>query len=83
MMKLGGTVSTALMMGVMLGALSGCQKNEVPAERAGKVVDQAVKKCSLYEHLVDCLTPGGRRSGLDHAGDGVNAESQHRNVEDK
>jgi hypothetical protein len=44
MMKLGKTVSTALIMGALLGALSGCQKKEGPAEQAGKVVDQAVEK---------------------------------------
>ena len=44
MMKFGKTVSTALMLGVLLGALSGCQKKEGPAEQAGKVVDQAVEK---------------------------------------
>ncbi len=44
MMKIGKTVSTALIMGALLGALSGCQKKEGPAEQAGKVVDQAVEK---------------------------------------
>lgn len=44
MLKLGRIVSTALMVGVMLGALSGCQKKEGPAERAGKVVDQTAEK---------------------------------------
>ena len=44
MMKFGKTVSTALIVGALLGALSGCQKKEGPAEQAGKVVDQAVEK---------------------------------------
>ena len=44
MMKIGKTVSTALIMGALLGALSGCQKKEGPAEQAGKVVDQTVEK---------------------------------------
>ena len=44
MMKFGKTVSTALIMGALLGALSGCQKKEGPAEQAGKVVDQTVEK---------------------------------------
>jgi hypothetical protein len=44
MMKFGRTVGTALIMGALLGALSGCQKKEGPAEQAGKVVDQTVEK---------------------------------------
>jgi predicted small secreted protein len=44
MMKLGETVSAALVMGALLAALSGCQKQEGPAEHAGKVVDKAVEK---------------------------------------
>jgi hypothetical protein len=44
MMKLGRTVSTALVMGMLLAALVGCQKKEGPAEQAGKVVDQTVEK---------------------------------------
>ena len=44
MMKIGETVSAALVMGVLVAALSGCQKEEGPAERAGKQVDKAVEK---------------------------------------
>ena len=44
MMKIGETVSAALVMGVLVAALSGCQKQEGPAERAGKQVDKAVEK---------------------------------------
>ena len=43
-MKFGRTVSTALILGVLVAALSGCQKKEGPAEQAGKVVDQTVEK---------------------------------------
>ena len=43
-MKLGKTVSAALVVGVLFAALSGCQKQEGPAERAGKEVDKAVEK---------------------------------------
>ena len=43
MLKLGGTASAALVMGALLAALSGCQK-EGPAEHAGKQVDKAVDK---------------------------------------
>lgn len=44
MTKLGKSVSAALVMTVLLAALSGCQKQEGPAEHAGKEVDQAVEK---------------------------------------
>jgi len=40
MMKPGKNVSAALVIGALLAALSGCQK-EGPAERAGKEVDKA------------------------------------------
>ena len=43
-MKFGKSVSTALILGVLVAALSGCQKKEGPAEQAGKVVDQTVEK---------------------------------------
>lgn len=43
-MKLNNSVSAALIMSALLVALSGCQKQEGPAERAGKSVDQTVEK---------------------------------------
>lgn len=43
-MKSSKNVSTALIMSVFLVALSGCDSNEGPAERAGKDVDQAAEK---------------------------------------
>ena len=42
MMKLGKTVSAALVMSALLVALAGCQQQEGPAEQAGKNVDNAV-----------------------------------------
>jgi hypothetical protein len=44
MMKLCETVSAAVVMGALLAALSGCQKQEGPAEHAGKEIDKAVEK---------------------------------------
>ena len=38
------TISTALIIGAVLVALTGCQKQEGPAERAGKAVDNAATK---------------------------------------
>jgi len=43
-MKRGTTVGAALVMSALLVALSGCQKQEGPAERAGKEVDKAAEK---------------------------------------
>lgn len=44
MMKLGKTVNAALVISALLVALSGCQKQEGPAEQAGKEIDKAVEK---------------------------------------
>ena len=43
-MTLGKSVSAALIVGALLAVLTGCQKQEGPAERAGKEVDKAVDK---------------------------------------
>lgn len=43
MMKFGKNVAVVLAMGVLVAALSGCQKQEGPAERAGKAMDKAVE----------------------------------------
>ncbi len=43
-MKVSNTVSTALIMGALLVALSGCDRHEGPAEKAGKSVDQAAEQ---------------------------------------
>lgn len=44
MMKPEKTVSAALVMSALLIALSGCQKQEGPAEHAGKEVDKAAEQ---------------------------------------
>lgn len=44
MMKSGKTVGVALAMSALLAALLGCQKQEGPAEHAGKEVDTATAK---------------------------------------
>jgi hypothetical protein len=44
MKKFGEVVNAALVTGMLFVALSGCQKQEGPAERAGKEVDKAVEK---------------------------------------
>jgi hypothetical protein len=44
MMKIGRTVGAALFVAALVAVFSGCQKQEGPAERAGKEVDKAVEK---------------------------------------
>jgi hypothetical protein len=44
MLKFGKHVATAFAMGILAAVLSGCQKQEGPAEHAGKEVDKAVEK---------------------------------------
>lgn len=44
MMKLGKTVSTAMAVSALIAVLFGCQKQEGPAEQAGKEVDKTVEK---------------------------------------
>lgn len=43
-MKFGKTPGAAIVMSVLLLTLSACQKQEGPAEKAGKSVDQAADK---------------------------------------
>ncbi|MDO8291821.1 MAG: hypothetical protein Q7T29_02980 [Gallionella sp.] len=44
MMKFNKYGATTLAAGILVAMLSGCQKQEGPAERAGKEVDKAVEK---------------------------------------
>lgn len=44
MRKLRGSTSAAVVMMALLLALSGCQKQEGPAEKAGKEIDNAREK---------------------------------------
>lgn len=43
-MKHGGSISAALLVSALLIALPGCQKEEGPAEKAGKEMDKTVEK---------------------------------------
>lgn len=43
-MKLGKRINAALAMTALLAALSGCQRQEGPAEQAGKEVDKAMEQ---------------------------------------
>jgi len=44
MIKLRKIASAAIVMGAVLAALSGCEKKEGPAEKAGKEADKAVEQ---------------------------------------
>lgn len=44
MTKLRKTATAIVAMSALLAALAGCQKQEGPAERAGKDVDKAMEK---------------------------------------
>jgi hypothetical protein len=44
MMKYRMTIGTAVVLAALFAVLSGCQKQEGPAEKAGQKVDKAVEK---------------------------------------
>ena len=44
MTKIGRSIIAALVLGTLVAGLSGCQKKEGPAERAGKEIDKAAEK---------------------------------------
>jgi outer membrane murein-binding lipoprotein Lpp len=44
MMEFKMTMGAAVVMTALLAALSGCQKQEGPAEKAGQKIDKAVEK---------------------------------------
>ena len=44
MMKFKMTIGSTVVMTALLAALSGCQKQEGPAEKAGQKIDKAVEK---------------------------------------
>jgi hypothetical protein len=44
MTKIGRSVIAVLVLGALVAGLSGCQKKEGPAERAGKEIDKAAEK---------------------------------------
>jgi hypothetical protein len=61
--KLVVIVSTALVMGALLGALSGCEQQKGPAENAGETIDQAVEGAGQKveeagDRIQDATTPG-------------------------
>ena len=61
MTKIGRIVIAALMLGALVAGLSGCQKKEGPAERAGKAIDNAAEK-----------TGEGINKAAEKTGEGIN-----------
>ncbi|MDP2827204.1 MAG: hypothetical protein Q8O37_01215 [Sulfuricellaceae bacterium] len=65
MMKLGKVVGAALVMTALFAALPGCQKQEGPAEQAGKEIDTAVEKAGAQiekagENIQDAAKDGNK-----------------------
>jgi hypothetical protein len=59
MMKLGTTTGTAIILGLLLVAVSGCEKG--PAQKAGESVDDAVEKAGeSFEKAGDSIRDAGR-----------------------
>ena len=44
MAKISRSIISALVLGILVAGMSGCQKKEGPAERAGKEMDKAAEK---------------------------------------
>ena len=44
MVKIGRSIISMLVLGILIAGMSGCQKKEGPAERAGKEMDKAAEK---------------------------------------
>lgn len=44
MAKIGKSVITALVAGILIAGVSGCEKKEGPMERTGKEIDRAAEK---------------------------------------
>jgi hypothetical protein len=64
-MKSVAIVSTALVMSALLAALSGCERQEGPAEGAGKAVDNAVERAGEQmekagDNIQEATTPGDK-----------------------
>lgn len=64
-MKFKMTIGTAVVMTALLTALSGCQKAEGPAEKAGQKIDKAVEKSG--EKIEDAKEKLGEK--IEKAGD--------------
>jgi hypothetical protein len=61
MMKLGKALSAALFMTALLAALAGCQKQEGPAERAGKAVEQTGQKIEKAGDAIQDAAKGDKK----------------------
>jgi hypothetical protein len=67
MTKISRSVITALVVGILVAGLSGCQKKEGPAERAGKEIDKAAEKTG--QQLDNTVKKAGET--MEQAGDKI------------
>ena len=67
MTKISRSVITALVVGILVAGLSGCQKKEGPAERAGKEIDKAAEKTG--QQLDNAVKKAGET--MEQAGDKI------------
>lgn len=73
MRKLSGSSSAVVVMTALLLALSGCQKQEGPAEKAGKEIDKAT------EQVGEKVDKAGEKIGeeVEKAGDKMQDAARH------
>lgn len=67
MTKIGRSLFAALILGILVVAVSGCEKKEGPMERTGKEIDKAVEKTG--QHMNKAVEKTGEK--IEEAGDKV------------
>jgi hypothetical protein len=67
MTKISRSIITALVVGILVAGLSGCQKKEGPAERAGKEIDKTAEKTG--QHIDNAAKKVGET--MEQAGDKI------------
>ncbi|MDD2735881.1 MAG: hypothetical protein PHF56_18260 [Desulfuromonadaceae bacterium] len=67
MTKIGRSVLAALILGILVVAVSGCEKKEGPMERAGSEMDKAAEKTG--QHMNKAVEKTGEK--IEEAGDKV------------
>ena len=72
MTKIGRSVIAALVLGILVAGVSGCQKKEGPAERAGKEMDKAAEKAG--QQIEKAVNKAGEK--IEKAGDKIKDASK-------
>jgi hypothetical protein len=67
MMKTGRNLLAALVLGILIAGVSGCQKKEGPMERAGKEIDRGAEKAG--QKIDRSVEKSGEK--LENAGDKI------------